>query len=305
METKQALEKWLNNEATPAEMQVLTAWPEFDSYKKIDTHTKRMVLPEHDITSGIKALRDTPLFNKAQKQKRPKIVTMPMLLKIAAIFVLLAGSTVFVTTLPTNIQAPITSIQTIELPDSSKITLKENARISYKKYGWPFNREVTLEGEAYFEVAKGKTFTVRTPSGNVSVLGTSFNVKTENDILIVSCFEGLVSVNANGINTLVTPGDSFSFAPMLVNNKIYTSKPSWIFNESSFVDIPLDAVLMEIEKHYKVTLTTKNIDVTLRYTGSFTHTNLDQALQTVTLPLNLSFSKDSKNEVQIYDPKKQ
>jgi transmembrane sensor len=305
METKQALEKWLNNEATPAEMQVLNAWPDFDSYKKIDAHTKRMVLPEHDITSGIKALRDTPLFNKPQKQKRPKVVTMPILLKIAAIFVLLVGTTVFVTTLPTNIQAHIASTQTIELPDSSKITLKENARISYKKYGWPFNREVTLEGEAYFEVAKGNTFTVLTPRGSVSVLGTSFNVKTENDILIVSCFEGLVSVNSNGIDTLVTPGDSFSFATMVVNNKIYTSKPSWIFNESSFVDVPLEVVLMEIEKHYKVTLTTKNIDVTLRYTGSFTHTNLDQALQTVTLPLNLSFSKDSKNEVQIYDPKKQ
>jgi transmembrane sensor len=305
METKQALEKWLNNEATPAEMQVLNAWPDFDSYKKIDAHTKRMVLPEHDITSGIKALRDTPLFNKPQKQKRPKVVTMPILLKIAAIFILLVGTTVFVTTLPTNIQAHIASTQTIELPDSSKITLKENARISYKKYGWPFNREVTLEGEAYFEVAKGNTFKVLTPRGSVSVLGTSFNVKTENDILIVSCFEGLVSVNSNGIDTLVTPGDSFSFATMVVNNKIYTSKPSWIFNESSFVDVPLEVVLMEIEKHYKVTLTTKNIDVTLRYTGSFTHTNLDQALQTVTLPLNLSFSKDSKNEVQIYDPKKQ
>ena len=304
METKQALEKWLNNEATPAEMQVLNAWPDFDIYKKIDAHTKRMVLPEHDITSGIKALRDTPLFNKPQ-QKTPKVITMPMLLKIAAIFILLAVSGVFITTLPTNIQAPIASIQTIELPDSSKIILKQNGRISYKKYGWPFNREVSLEGEAYFEVAKGETFTVVTPTGSVSVLGTCFNVKTENDILIVSCFEGLVSVKTNGTNTLVTPGDSFSFAPMVVNNKIYTSKPTWIFNESSFVDVPLEAVLMEIEKHYKVTITTKNIDVTLRYTGSFTHTNLDQALQTVTLPLNLSFSKDSKNEVQIYDPKKQ
>lgn len=304
METKQALEKWLNNEATPAEMQVLNAWPDFDIYKKIDAHTKRMVLPEHDITSGIKALKDTPLFKKPQ-QKTPKVITMPMLLKIAAIFILLAVSGVFITTLPTNIQAPIADNQTIELPDSSKITLKQNGRISYKKYGWPFNREVSLEGEAYFEVAKGETFTVVTSTGSVSVLGTSFNIKTENDILIVSCFEGLVSVKANGISTLVTPGDSFSFAPTVVNNKIYTSKPTWIFNESSFVDVPLEAVLMEIEKHYKVTTTTKNIDVTLRYTGSFTHTNLDQALQTVTLPLNLSFSKDSKNEVQIYDPKKQ
>jgi hypothetical protein len=34
METKIALGKWLNNDATPADMQVLNAWPEFDSYKK-------------------------------------------------------------------------------------------------------------------------------------------------------------------------------------------------------------------------------------------------------------------------------
>jgi hypothetical protein len=68
METKQALEKWLNNEATPADMQVLNAWPEFDSYKKIDAHTKRMVLPEHDITSGIKGtssiLKSSMSFDK-------------------------------------------------------------------------------------------------------------------------------------------------------------------------------------------------------------------------------------------------
>ena len=304
METKQALEKWLNNEASPEDMQVLNQWPGFDIYKKIDTHTKAMVLPEHDAISGLKALKDTFLYTTPQ-QKTPKVITMPRLLKIAALLILLVLSSVFVTSLPTNIQAPIATTQTIELPDSSKITLKENGRISYKKYGWPFTREVTLEGEAYFEVAKGKTFTVVTSTANVSVLGTCFNVKTENDLLIVSCFEGLVSVQANGTNTLVAAGDSFSFSPMIVNNKIYTSKPTWIFNESSFVDMPLETVLMEIEKHYKVTITTKNIDVTLRYTGSFTHTNLDQALQTVTLPHNLSFSKDSKNEVQIYNLKKQ
>lgn len=304
MEAKKALKKWLDNQATPSDMEVLELWPDFDIYKKIDAHTKEILLPEHDIASGIKALNENPLFNK-QRQITPAVITMSRLLKIAAVFVLLAISGVYLTTLPTNIQAPITSIQTIELPDSSKITLNENSRVTYKKYGWPFKREVTLDGEAYFEVAKGKTFTVLTPKGTISVLGTSFNVKIENDILIVSCFEGLVSVKANGIDTLVSAGDSFSFSPSLENQKLYTSKPTWIFNESSFVDLPLEVVLLEIEKHYKVTVTTKNIDVTLRYTGSFTHTNLEQALETVTLPLNLYFSKVSENEVQIYNPKKQ
>ncbi|MDB3976783.1 FecR family protein [Flavobacteriaceae bacterium] len=304
MEAKQALKKWLDNQATPSDMEVLELWPDFDIYKKIDAHTKEILLPEHDITSGIKALNENPLFNKP-RQITPAVITMSRLLKIAAVFILLAISGVYLTTLPTNIQAPITSIQTIELPDSSKITLNENSRVTYKKYGWPFKREVTLDGEAYFEVAKGKTFTVLTPKGTISVLGTSFNVKIENDILIVSCFEGLVSVKANGIDTLVSAGDSFSFSPSLENQKLYTSKPTWIFNESSFVDLPLEVVLLEIEKHYKVTVTTKNIDVTLRYTCSFTHTNLEQALETVTLPLNLYFSKVSENEVQIYNPKKQ
>ena len=304
MEAKKALKKWLDNQATPSDMEVLELWPDFDIYKKIDVHTKEILLPEHDILSGLKALNENPLFNKPRKIT-PAVITISRLLKIAAVFVLLAISGVYLTTLPTNIQAPITSIQTIELPDSSKITLNENSRVTYKKYGWPFKREVTLDGEAYFEVAKGKTFTVLTPKGTISVLGTSFNVKIENDILIVSCFEGLVSVKANGIDTLVSAGDSFSFSSSLANQKLYTSKPTWIFNESSFVDVPLEVVLLEIEKHYKVTVTTKNIDVTLRYTGSFTHTNLEQALETVTLPLNLYFSKVSENEVQIYNPKKQ
>ena len=304
MEAKKALKKWLDNQATPSDMEVLELWPDFDVYKKIDAHTKEILLPAHNIASGIKALNENPLFNKP-RQITPAVITMSRLLKIAAVFVLLAISGVYLTTLPTNILAPITSIQTIELPDSSKITLNENSRVTYKKYGWPFKREVTLDGEAYFEVAKGKTFTVLTPKGTISVLGTSFNVKIENDILIVSCFEGLVSVKANGIDTLVSAGDSFSFSPSLENQKLYTSKPTWIFNESSFVDLPLEVVLLEIEKHYKVTVTTKNIDVTLRYTGSFTHTNLEQALETVTLPLNLYFSKVSEIEVQIYNPKKQ
>lgn len=304
MEVKKALKKWLDNQATPSDMEVLELWPDFDIYKKIDAHTKKILLPEHDIASGIIDLNENPLFYKP-RQIKPSVITMSGLLKIAAVFVLLAISGVYLTTLPTNIHAPITSIQTIELPDSSKITLKENSRVTYKKYGWPLKREVSLDGEAYFEVAKGKTFTVLTPKGTISVLGTSFNVKMENDILIVSCFEGLVSVKANGIDTLVSAGESFSFSSFLENQKLYTSKPTWIFNESSFVDVPLKVVLLEIEKHYKVTVTTKNIDVTLRYTGSFTHTNLEQALKTVTLPLNLYFSKVSENEVQIYNPKKQ
>ncbi|MFT4674273.1 MAG: transmembrane sensor [Saprospiraceae bacterium] len=305
MPTQESLERWLNNEASPADMDLLNAWPDFKLYKKIDAHTKRIAIPVHDITSGMQELKERSQFVKNKAQETSKVITMSALLKIAAIFVLLAVSSVFVASISTNVETSLAQIEMVNLPDASKITLQKNTRVGYKKYSWPFNREVTLEGEAFFEVAKGETFTVTTSNGSVKVLGTSFNVNTKNDLLVVSCYEGLVTVNANGLNTLVSPGDSFTFGAQIVNNKVYTSKPNWIFNESSFVDVPLDIVLAEIENQYNVTITTKNIDVTLRYTGSFTHANITEALRTVTLPLSLSFSKDLKNDVQIYDPKKQ
>lgn len=302
MKTQELLEKWLNNETTPADMEVLNAWPDFELYKKIDIHTKRIETPAHDIAAGIKELKTNSAFNTT---KETKIRTLPLLLKIAAIFVLLAISYVFIATLPTNIQAPMATIETVELPDNSKITLQENASVIFKKYGWPFNREVTLEGEAYFEVAKGKTFTVATSKGTVQVLGTKFNVNTKNNNFIVTCYEGLVAVTVNGLTTNVTPGNSFTFGDTPLQHIVYTTKPTWILNESSFADVPLDNVLMEIENQYRVSIKTNNIDVNLRYTGSFTHANLDEALRTVTLPLNLMYSKDSENGIQIYDPKNQ
>tara|TARA_B100000795_G_scaffold71256_1_gene50121 strand:- start:12396 stop:13313 length:918 start_codon:yes stop_codon:yes gene_type:complete len=305
MNTQESLEKWLNNQASPADMDVLNAWPDFKIYKKIDLHTKAIAVPVHDIPFAIQELKQRRSFAKNKAKKNSKIITMSHVLKIAAAFILLAVSSVYIASIPTKIEASMAQIERVDLPDTSKITLQKNARVGYKKYGWLFNREVTLEGEAFFEVAKGKTFTVITPHGVVQVLGTSFNVSTTNEILVVSCYEGLVSVSANGLNTFVSPGDSFTFGDQTVNNKVYTTKPNWIFNESSFVDVPLDIVLAEIENQYRVTITTKNIDVTLRYTGSFTHANVLEALRTVTLPLNLSFSKDAQNNVQIYNPKKQ
>jgi ferric-dicitrate binding protein FerR (iron transport regulator) len=305
MNTKELLEKWLNNEATPLDMEALNAWPYFELYKKIDRHTKDIEVPTHDIISGLKDVKKDPSFRSTATRKKPRLISLPTLFKIAAIFVLFAVSSVFVTAIPTNIQVPMASIETIDLPDSSKVTLQENASIRYKKYGWPFTREVTLAGEAYFEVAKGKTFTVLTSTGTVQVLGTKFNVSTKKNMLIVSCYEGLVAVTTKGTTTEVTPGDSFTFGNATTNNKVYTTKPSWINNESSFVDVSFDTVLMEIENQYKVTIKTNNIDVDLRYTGSFTHRNIDEALRTITLPLNLSFSKDSKNDIQIYKLKKQ
>ncbi len=82
-----------------------------------------------------------------------------------------------------EIMVPKGSKSSITLSDGSKIWLNALTELKYpEKFGTSL-REVYLEGEAYFEIAKDKNrpFYVRTSDLNIKVLGTAFNVKSYAD----------------------------------------------------------------------------------------------------------------------------
>ena len=58
-----------------------------------------------------------------------------------------------------------------ELPDGSTVQVMENSRLTYNHITWLWERKLQLLGKASFNVTKGKTFTVRTEAGDVTVLG--------------------------------------------------------------------------------------------------------------------------------------
>ena len=65
----------------------------------------------------------------------------------------------------------------------------------------------------------------------------------------------------------------------------------WLNNESQFKSLPYKEVLEEFERQYNVTILAKDIDVNQLFTGSFSHNNIDIALQSISLPLHLNYSK--------------
>ncbi|OXA88065.1 FecR family protein [Flavobacterium hibernum] len=73
---------------------------------------------------------------------------------------------------------PVGGIYAIILSDGTKVWLNSKSSLKYPVIFSGNTRDVTLEGEAYFEVSKNphSPFTVKTKSGNVTVLGTHFNV---------------------------------------------------------------------------------------------------------------------------------
>ena len=86
----------------------------------------------------------------------------------------------------------------IRLADSTMVILNAESRLTYPTAFTGASREVTLEGEGYFDVTpdKERPFTVKTPSIQVEVLGTSFNVsaykdETSNEVTLV---QGRVNV---------------------------------------------------------------------------------------------------------------
>ena len=108
-------------------------------------------------------------------------------------------------------------IQEIRLADGSVVTLNANSALQVAdKLGDSPVREVWLDGEAYFDIAKrnGAKFVVHTPEAQVEVLGTEFNVNTRRNQTNVVLHEGKVQLSTKNQSAVVMkPGDMAIVSP--------------------------------------------------------------------------------------------
>ena len=125
-------------------------------------------------------------------------------LNIAASVALVAGFGAALWLRPIVETAPAGTMASVVLPDGSTIRLNSGSTIEYRRtFGW-MKRAVTLDGEAFFDVSKSQTeFDVSTFNGNVTVLGTRFNIRAWSDDLdpatTVHVDEGYVRVSAEAV----------------------------------------------------------------------------------------------------------
>lgn len=291
------LAKWLNKNITNEELTELKSSSEYATYIKIAEATSKLKIPSFNIDANFKAISSQIKL----KDKVIRLKPMATFLKIAAVITVLFTVYLFINSLDTTIETKIAEKQYFLLPDDSKVVLNANSTINYNKKDWKKNRELTLNGEAYFNVSKGKKFLVITQLGIVNVLGTQFNVLARDDNFYIKCYEGLVSVSFNDTIIKLSAGKKLKIenGVLIKHYKNNTSSPGWIANESSFDNTTLAIVLKEFERQYPIKITTEKINVNKRFSGSFTHNNLNLALKSVCDPLNLSFTINGE-DVTIY-----
>ena len=130
----------------------------------------------------------------------------------------------------------------VTLDDGTLVHLNYNSRLIYpEKFG--DRRDVILEGEAYFMVAKDKSrkFVVHTPQGDIKVYGTEFYVKTSSSSSVgegsmVVLVQGSISFTpADGHELMMDPGQQLSVNDRQLSLRVVDTTPYTAWNTGVFV----------------------------------------------------------------------
>lgn len=175
---------------------------------------------------------------------------------------------------------------TVALRDGTVIHLAPGSRL--RVTGTLDEREVALSGRAYFAVARrnGSLFRILTAAGEVTVLGTRFDLQAEEEDLRLLVVEGRVAVSAPGGEVVIHSGQAGgvsnrSLLPV-VRAQHADSVVSWKGNFLAFQRTPLRKAAAEIERQYGVRIeVTDSVLAARTITTWFADRTLDDVLRVV------------------------
>ena len=275
------------------------------------------------ILSGNKRQLDVQITNYKQNFKGSKktIKFNQTWLKIAAAILVIAGASLFFLYNPKKVvtnEITVFNFSTkagerkkIKLPDGSTVFLNAKSSLVLKKDFNVNTREVTLNGEAYFDVEhnKNKPFKVHTADFNINVLGTAFNVKAYGDGVSseATLIRGLITMETTsgdgGIITL-KPSQKVTFYRAATlqtpqkTTKAFKTKPeisinhytvikdstivetAWTQNRIEIYDQDFEEIRQVLEKWYNVEIKFDNPKLAnYRFTATFGNESIKQVLE--------------------------
>ncbi len=221
------------------------------------------------------------------------------------------------------------------LPDGTLVWLNAGSRITYDKNYGVTHREISLVGEAFFDVARNaeRPFVIHTARIDIKVLGTRFNVKsyptdktTEATLLrgsievsikdrpdekiILKPDEKLVVANDDSTLHRNVPGhhaDNAEESLVNIRKPTYESatgaiiETSWVDNKLIFQDEEFSELAGSMERWYGVSIHFANSGLQeWRFTGTFQHETIQQALDALKLTANFYYKIDGE-QVTIYE----
>lgn len=148
----------------------------------------------------------------------------------------------------------------LELADGTKITVNAGSTLHFPVQFTDSIREVTLSGEAFFEVAKSdKPFIVHVNDMSVKVYGTKFNINTLNDKIETVLVEGSVGVSAQGgeemrmrPNQLLVYSHNEKKSSMSLRDIDVNDYVAWLSSDFQYRKRPVSSILKDVSRWYGI-----------------------------------------------------
>lgn len=313
-------QNYLSKTATDLEKRELNLWiasnSELQEWLEMQLRESENVMDE---AQQIRILEN--IHRKIDKQNQKKFAFPSWLKNAAAIaLVLITTGSIFYAirsnksepTYYSSVEAMRGQKSNITLPDGTKVILNSESTL---KYNTDFNqksREIALDGEAFFEVAKNTNLPFVVQVGNLSIkaVGTAFNVRAYSNENIVSTTltEGKVSVKTPYETMDLIPNERMEFSrdeKKLEKIQLENAKLSlgWLNDQLSFENTTLAVVASNLSRIYNIEIELSSESIKQqRFTGIISNNSLQSVLRILSLTSPIRYTiKD--NKVILYEVK--
>jgi transmembrane sensor len=219
----------------------------------------------------------------------------------------------------------------VKLPDGTLIWMNSSSKLTYGDGFAKGNRDVYLEGEAYFNIQKDEAhpFIIHTKKMDIKVLGTVFNVKAypEDHMTEAALLSGKISVNIKGgkeqysrdivllpeqklvVNNSANLDEHFSMDELTeatspikilpvhcVEGNAICDEVGWVYNKLIFKDQTFQALAIRMERWYDVNIHFEDNSLkTETFNGVFEKENITEALKALQLATDFSFRHEGND----------
>lgn len=293
-EEKEAIARWLDNDTKNRDefmalrksydLTLINLRENINSAKTEKDGKKRRLMREFAKIAAIFMLSFGLFyfFDKAQKQKEEKIVMHTL-------------------HVPAGQRAELT------LADGTNVWLNAKTTLTFPNRFSGTNREVELDGEAYFTVKHDpeNLFIVNTEKYAIKVLGTEFNVSSyrSNQMFETSLLKGSVEISSlQSEETMRLSPDHMAY---LKDGKLHQRYINdyehflWRKGLICFVNERMETIVSKLQLYYDIKIIVKNKNISdLRYTGKFwTKDGIEHVIKVLKIHANFDYEKDNENNV--------
>ena len=304
--TPELLEKYGKGNCSEAEAQAVVKWLDYKrGFENMEDGLKATLHLEENLWNRIKTTKA-----KIPRTRKSNFYSLDGWGIAASIIVLIGlGTFLLFPDNQTTYETEAGELKTCVLDDGTKVILNVASTLKVPKDFGEENRDVSLNGEAYFEVKKDSLhpFIVRTDESVTTVLGTKFNLSAYRDETnTLTLDEGMTlfydKTNESDSGILLIPNEQATLDKGTLTKKTVgaSQHKAWIQKKLVFEDQSFASVIRDLERFYGVEIEVKKQGMNNRkYNGTHTNPPLESLLEDMGFVFKFEYQKEG-NTILIF-----